>query len=505
MKLFLDPNSAESYRTFLQIKNLPIYAIRGRMAEFPDEYAASLGLELPLAASSLYRALPGLFDYQRGVIRLALRKRKFGVFADPGLGKTLIMLEFKRHALSQLPPSRRGLMISPLMVIDQTIAEAKRFYGDSLPVEYIPAKKLAGWLAGEVGPRLAITNYDALNSLPENFDRSSLGALALDESSMLKSMYGKWGGTCIAMGKGLGWKIALTGTPAPNDRIEYGNHALFLDQVPTLNAFLSRYFVNRGQTDNRWELKPHALEPFYKALSHWSIFLTDPSVYGWRDNVRTLPPVRVHIHDLELTPEQEQIVREKTDWYETGKTGGITTRSILSSIGKGFYKGEEIAASKPGFIRELIAKEPERSTLVWCLYNHEQDRLAREIPFAASIQGSTKHVDRMRILDDFKSGRVKVLISKPDILGFGLNLQVCTRMIFSGLQDSYESYYQAIKRANRFGSTEPLDVHIPITAVERPMIETVLVKADRVMEDTRQQERIFRQAATVARELTQLH
>jgi hypothetical protein len=132
---------------------------------------------------------------------------------------------------------------------------------------------------------------------------------------------------------------------------------------------------------------------------------------------------------------------------------------------------------------------------VWCKYNDEQDMLAEVIPGAGSIDGSTPPEERQRLVDDFKAGRVRVLISKPKILGFGLNLQVCTRQVFSGLQDSYEEYYQAVKRSNRVGSTRPLNVHIPITEVERPMVDNVLRKARRVDADTREQEAMFRDSS----------
>jgi SNF2 family DNA or RNA helicase len=132
--------------------------------------------------------------------------------------------------------------------------------------------------------------------------------------------------------------------------------------------------------------------------------------------------------------------------------------------------------------------------LVWCRFNDEQDRLAAEMPGAASVDGSTRESDRQRVIDDFKAGRVKTLITKPKILGFGLNLQVATRHVFSSLHDSYEEYYQAVKRSNRVGSTRPLNVHIPITDVERPMVETVLRKAARVQADTDAQEAIFHAA-----------
>jgi len=249
--------------------------------------------------------------------------------------------------------------------------------------------------------------------------------------------------------------------------------------------------VNRGQTDNRWELKPHALEPFYRALSHWSIFLTNPATYGWKDNCANLPPINVHIHDVPLTIEQRHKVMSHTGNLLVGNIGGITSRAKMGQLAKGDFEGEAIATNKPTYIRDLVASWPDESTIIWCHYNREQESMAATFPDAANISGDTPLETRLQMIADFKAGRVKVLISKSKLLGFGLNLQVCSRMVFSGLQDSYESYYQCVKRANRYGATRPLNVHIPMTEIERPMIETVLSKARRVQQDTEEQERIF--------------
>jgi len=477
-------NTIDGYRRFIAIKQLPRYEIHGRTAIIPGEYASLIGGESPVAVAVDYKPKRGLFDYQREIVRTAIRKRKFAIFADCGLGKTLMLLEFARHVRAA-EPDKPTLIVSPLMVVAQTIAEAKKFYGSKLPIEQVAAKDLAEWLR-RPGGRLGITNYDALRDDTPDGD---LAGLILDESSMLKSHYGKWGQVCLRLGSGVPWKLALTGTPAPNDRIEYANHAVFLDAFPNVNAFLARFFVNRGQTNERWELKPHALRPFYRALSHWCVFLTDPSTYGWKDNVSTIPPIHVHIHDVDLSAEQEKAIQGETGQLFVTNLGGITSRAKLSRMAKCDR------TTKPAFIRDLIASWPDESTLVWCKYNDEQDMLAETIPGAASIDGSTPPEERQRIVDDFKAGRVRVLISKPKILGFGLNLQICTRQVFSGLQDSYEEYYQAVKRSNRVGSTRPLNVHIPITDVERPMVENVLRKARRVDADTREQEAMFRESS----------
>ena len=482
MNIYLENNVA-SYRTFLRIKELPRYEIHGRIAVVPDEYAATLGLTVAADEVAQYTPMAGLFDYQEAIVRMALAKRKFAIFADCGLGKTLMELEFARHVL--MAQRRNVLMVAPLMVVTQTMQECLRFYGDTLPIEQIAAKDLAKWLRSDAKGRLGITNYDALR---DDTPDGHLGGLILDESSMLKSHYGKWGQVCLRMGSGVGYKLACTGTPAPNDRIEYANHAVFLDAFPNVNSFLARFFVNRGQTNERWELKPHALRPFYRALSHWSIFLTDPSTYGWKDNVHTIPPIHVHIDEVRLSRAQERAVQQETGQLFVTNLGGITTRSRLSRLAKCE------SSPKPQFIADMVRSWPTESTLIWCRYNDEQRAIEQVLPEAASIDGNTPVEERQRIVDDFKAGRVRILISKPKILGFGLNLQVCTRQVFSGLQDSYEEYYQAVKRSNRIGSTTPLNVHIPVSDIERPMVENVLRKARRVEADTREQEAMFRDA-----------
>lgn len=489
VQVHLDLSSLNDYRKFLAIKSLPTYWIKGRIAEFPAEYAERLGITVKDKGPTAYHPIPALFDYQRDIAKLAIAKRKYAVFADCGLGKTNILLEFARTAREAIWKSKRVLIVSPLMVIRQSLQEVQRFYGDTLPVEQIRAKDLPKWMNG-TGDTIGITNYEALS---DEVPRGNLGCLILDESSMLKSHYGKWGAECLRLGAGLEWKLCLTGTPAPNDRIEFANHAVFLDAFPTINSFLARYFVNRGQTQDRWEIKPHALAPFYKSLSHWCIFLTNPATYGWQDNTENIPPIEVTIHDVDLTAEQKSLVGQKLGTLFACHIGGITKRSALAQIAKGNHNGKRIETHKPQFIRDLIRSWPDESTLLWCIYNHEQELMEKTLPDAASITGTTPLEKRIELISAFQRGEIKTMISKSKILGFGLNLQIATRQVFSGLQDSYESFYQCIKRSNRYGSTKPLNVHLPVTDVERPMIETVLRKATRVQQDTEIQEQLFKQ------------
>jgi hypothetical protein len=483
MQLIFNSSSAESYSQFLQLRKSPVYHFCGNAAIVPDEYAAQFGLPVE-AVQTTYRPIKEAFDYQRDIARTAIQKRKFAIFADCGLGKTLMLLEYAKHALKQC--GGKVLIVSPLMVCKQTVEEASKFY-KSMNIGRVVAADLQSWLDSK-GSAIGVTNYEAIR---EGLTQGNLTALILDESSMLKSHYGAWGTRLIELGRGLEWKLCATGTPAPNDRIEFANHAVFLDRAKTVNEFLATYFINRGETQNRWELKPHALKPFYRSLADWSIFLTNPAVYGWKDNVGVTPPIIVHVDHIELTDEQRTAAQQLTGDLLTTSLGGIGTRGKLSQIAKG---KNGIASNKNGFIRKQVESwMADESTIIWCHYNDEQEQMEKTFPEAVSISGDTPEAKRQLYVDQFKSGQVKILLSKPKILGFGLNLQVCTRQVWSGLKDSYEEYYQGVKRSNRIGSTKPLNVHIPVTELEVPFVENVLAKASRVESDTNEQMQLFKE------------
>jgi superfamily II DNA or RNA helicase len=484
MNITFDYTSAQSYERFLQVRRCPIYRFTGSEATIPDEYASWVG-EPVNDKHVVYTPHPKAFDYQRDIARLAIEKRKYAIFADCGLGKTIMILEFAKacHAAT----GRKVLIVCPLMVVRQTCEEAAKWYGDDINIGPVKAANLAEWLDSDDGVDVGVTNYEAIK---EDLPTGKIAGLILDESSMLKSHYGAWGTRLIEMGRGLQWKLCATGTPAPNDRIEFANHAVFLDRAKTVNEFLASYFINRGETQNRWELKPHALKPFYRSLADWSIFLTNPATYGWKDNVGVTPPIHIHIDEVPLTDEQRLAARTLTGRLTATTEGGIGERGKLSQIAKG--KGG-MPTLKPAFIERLVDSWPEESTIIWCHYNDEQESMERTFPDAVSVSGSTSEADREDAVKRFKSGEAKVLITKPKILGFGLNLQICTRQVFSGLKDSYEEFYQAVKRSNRIGSTRPLNVHIPVTELEMAFVDNVLRKSDRVESDTKEQEKLFKE------------
>jgi len=477
-----DFTSNTSYKTFKSIRRCPAYSVAGRTMLVPDRFAGMVDGATVETKAIEWECSPFLYDYQAAIFATAWQEKRYAVYADCGLGKTLILLEFGMACRSI---GKKTLIVSPLMVCKQTCDECQRFHG--FKPKQIAAADLQEWLDND-DIDIGITNYEAIR---EGLTAGNLGALELDESSMLKSHYGKFGTRLIELGRGLTHKLALTGTPAPNDRIEFANHAVFLDRARTVNEFLARYFVNRGETANRWELKHHALKPFYRDLSSWSIFLSDPTVYGWA-SIGNIPPIHIHIETIPLTEGQNLAIRSLTGQLISTSSGGIGQRGKLSQIAKGRYEGCDIETNKFDYIKSLIDSWPTESTIIWCRFNDEQERLAKAFPDAANISGATDVSLRERLIDDFKNGSRKVLISKPKILGFGLNLQVATRQVFSACDDSYEEFYQAVKRSNRIGSTRPLNVHIAMTEIEQPMVENVLSKAKRVEQDTREQQEIFR-------------
>ena len=204
-----DTGSVADYRKFLRLRTLPTYQWRGTTAFVPDEYAGLLDCGDAASVSVTANPIDGLFDYQRDIVSLAVRKQKFAVFADCGLGKTLIILEFARHA-HEANGDGNVLIVSPLMVVSQTVEEALRWYGDAMEIDVVTAAELGEWLESG-GNRIGITNYEAIR---DGLPHGRLKGLVLDESSMLKSHYGKWGKRLIRMGRGVPFKLCATGTPA---------------------------------------------------------------------------------------------------------------------------------------------------------------------------------------------------------------------------------------------------------------------------------------------------
>jgi hypothetical protein len=396
------------------------------------------------------------------------------------------------------------LILSPLQVIEQTRDESERFYGGSLPIERIETRAaLVEWLK-RPGPGLAITNYEKMidGLLPE---LRYLAGLICDESSILKSGGGtiKW--NLIKSSKGIEYKLSCTATPAPNDIMEYASQAAFLEKLRTEGEILWTFFT-RDKKGN-WKIKPHAREGFYRFMASWSIYLRSPAHYGWEDNLSKIPPPEFLEHSLE--PTDEQMAMAAGIFHESGagllgdQSLGITQRTKLSQIAKGFiYTGktaQRFPSPKPGFIADLIRSEiaDGRQVLVWTVFDEEGRLIAERLAGlnVRVLDGSVKEKARLPILEAFRKGELDGLISKASMLGFGMNFQCCGSMIFSGWDDSYERFYQAVKRAIRYGQLKSVRVHLPfIPQLEGVILENVLRKKGNFEADAEEQERYYKLA-----------
>jgi superfamily II DNA or RNA helicase len=374
-----------------------------------------------------------LYDWQAAMVRWALRKGRAAIFADCGLGKTFMQTAWA-DALKV-----RTLMLAPLCVAEQTVAEAAKL---GIEVVYCRDQQHAQ------KHRLVITNYERL----EKFDESQFKAVVLDESSILKAFDGKTRTKLIETFAKTPYRLCCTATPAPNDIAELANHAEFLGLM-TRSEFLATWFVH---DDMGWRMKRHAVQPFYRWLASWAIALRRPSDLGYDDGGFALPSLRFH----ETTVESGTV------------SGALFPELSLKGI------GGRLAARKGSLDARVEAAanlihERGVSWIAWCGLNTESEALSSALPNAVEVSGSDDYAEKVGAVQSFIVGQTKVLVSKVRILGYGLNFQHCSHMVFVGLGDSYEQYYQAIRRCWRFGQKHPVDVHIVVSEAERLIVENV--------------------------------
>lgn len=388
---------------------------------------------------------PILFPFQRDLVRWSIRKGRASIFADCGLGKTFMQLEFAR--LTGEPT----LVLAPLGVTSQTVKEAEK-----LGIEAAYARDQSE------ATKITVTNYERL----DRFDASAFGTIVLDESSILKSINSKTRQALIRVFRGTRWRLCCTATPAPNDTAEIGNHAEFLG-LQSRAEMLATFFVHN---DRNWLLKGHARRPFYRWLASWAMTIRKPSDLGYPDDGFSLPP-------LEIIP-----VVVPTDW----KPDGQLISTGLQGITQRVEVRRATADARVAAAACLIESEPGEQWLGWCGLNAESDALAAAIPGAENVQGSDSAERKAEALLGFAGGQVRTLVTKPKVAGFGMNFQGCARMIFVGIGDSYETYYQAIRRCWRFGQTRPVKAYIVLSEPEEAIYQNVLRKeadATRVAEE----------------------
>lgn len=401
--------------------------LAGKRRTVPDA-----GLEV--AATDLH---PALHPFQRDLVRWSLRKGRAALWADTGLGKTLMQLSWATHAAD------RALILAPLAVARQTVAEGARW---GVSVTYAREQSQAA------DPGITVTNYEMFR----HFDPAAFGAIVLDESSILKSHEGKTRQFLIDACRRVPFRLCCTATPAPNDVAELANHAEFLG-VLTRAEMLATYFVHDGAG---WRLKGHARDPFHRWLASWGMSVGRPSDLGYDDAGYDLPPLTI---DPVFLP---------VDYAPAGQL----FFTALKGVGDRAAVRRATLVARIGAAADLINADPNEPWLGWVGLNDEGRELARLVPDAVLVEGNQTPDAKADALTRFAAGEVRVLITKPSVAGFGMNFQRCARMVFVGLSDSYEQYYQAIRRCWRYGQARPVTAHVVLTEPEQAIFDNVLRK-----------------------------
>jgi len=380
---------------------------------------------------------PSLFAFQRDLVAWAARKGRAAIWADTGLGKTRMQLEWARAL------GHKTIIAAPLAVTSQTIEEAADI---GIPVSYARTPD-------EITDTITITNYERLDA----FDPSMFGAVVLDESSILKNFEGKTRTALIRQWSDTPCRLACSATPAPNDITELANHSEFLGVMPR-NEMLAAYFVH---DDDGWRPKRHAVGHMYQWMAGWASAVRRPSDMGHpeEDGLYDLPPLNFHQHSVGVNDAPEGLLFA----VDLGGVGGRSKvrRSTLTA------RCERTA--------ELVNADRE-PWIVWCGLNDEADALVDLIPGAVNVQGNDTPEAKAEQLMAFAHGGYRVLVTKPSIAGMGLNFQHCANMAFTGLSDSYEAYYQAVRRCWRFGQKRPVNVHIVVSELEQQIVANVQAK-----------------------------
>ena len=384
-----------------------------------------------------------LFPFQSSIVSWALMRGRAAIFADTGLGKTRMQVRWAAEVARH--DGGRVLILAPLSVTTQTVAEAA-----SLGIEIGIVRHT------DYGESIVATNYENLH----NVDTDAFVGVVLDESSILKSVDGKTRNTLIAAFSRTLYRLACTATPAPNDYTELGNHAAFLG-VMTHAEMLSMFFVHDGGSTQDWRLKGHAQQAFWAWVCEWASVVRDPADIGFDGSMYRLPPLSVELH---TTPSK------------AAKRGMLFTTQVSDL--------SERRSERRASVSDRVAKtaaivmQSDAPCIVWCNLNEEADECESAIPGAIQITGSDSPEEKEASMARFLSGSVKVLVTKPKIAGFGINMQHCARMVFCGLSDSFEAYYQAVRRCWRFGQKHPVHVHIVLTESERSVYDNVAGKQD---------------------------
>ena len=361
-----------------------------------------------------------MFDFQKFIVKRALKAGKYAIFADCGLGKSLMQLDWAFQVAKAT--NKRVLILAPLVVVEQTKREARKF---GIEIDYVDAD-----------------NYEQL----ENIDSYSYGGVVLDESSILKNFEGATKNLILEKFKYTPYKLACTATPSPNDPMELGNHSEFLD-VMTRNEMLAMYFVHDGGETAKWRLKGHAVKLFYQFIGTWAIMLNKPQDIGFEMLGYDLPTLNL-IEKQIITPNRDN--------------GQLFNDAIISATNF----NQELRLTKNERLNEvvnIINSRPDENFIIWVKQNEEGEMLRKLLPDAIEVKGSDTNEWKKEKLLGFANNEFRILITKTKIASFGMNFQNCRNQIFASLDFSFEGLYQAIRRSYRFGQKNEVNIFLITT------------------------------------------
>ena len=398
-----------------------------------------------------------MFDFQKDCCHWALKRGKAALYMDTGLGKTISQLTWAYNIVEFT--DKPVLVVAPLCVAQQTVREGVRFGIDTV---YIREPQFTN-------ARIHVTNYEML----KNFDPSKYGGIVLDESSILKGMNGKLRRFITDFAKDINFRLSCTATPSPNDYMELGTQSEFLGIMSQVEM-LAMFFIHDGSDTSKWRLKGHGKNRFWQWLSTWAIVLRHPSELGYQAGGYDLPPVRYYEHIVETEADEGLFVDVAQGLQERNKARRDTVDDRVQ-------KAIEIANSYD---------EP---VIIWCHLNDESKALSGGIGQCVEVTGSDSPDKKEADLLGFTDGSILKLVSKPKIAGFGMNWQHCSKIVFVGLSDSWESYYQAIRRCWRFGQKDEVTVHIVSSDREGAVLDNIRRKENQNKEMGEQMSKLMLQ------------
>ncbi len=383
--------------------------------------------------------IPGLFPFQEAIVLWAIRRGRAAIFAATGLGKTRMQLAWAAYIADKL--QRKVLILAPLAVAQQTADEGRRIGIDvSVAREQSQATALVN-----------VTNYERLH----RFDPAEFCGVVLDESSCIKHYDAKTLRRLLECFSNHKFRLCATATPSPNDYTELGTHAEFLG-VCSRAEMLSEFFVHDGGDTSQWRLKGHARGAFWKWVSSWGAMVRSPSDLLDDTEGYVLPELKVEHH----------VIKAGT---ADAHSSGFVVPMEASTM------SERRSARKGSIVRRVtecakLVNADDETWIVWCDLNAESQALTESIRGAIEVRGSDAIDEKEAKLMAFSHGDARVIVTKPSIAGHGLNWQHCSRMAFVGVTDSWEAYFQAVRRCWRFGQKRPVQVHIFTSELEGAVV-----------------------------------